>query len=189
MSGGERVSETGQLALMDSLIFFMVATTISSILLFYSLPGLESESLDHGQGMADPREVLQSLLHSSVGKDVLVPLDPPRHISRSTDISQCLLLEAEAILDGMDAEVFTVLNSDVYSVLRSITNPSYQPRLAVLVSNQAGYTILFSISDVRDNAGRSYSADFELSTDDEKDLLVQLVLCPSALSEVVDALM
>ncbi len=181
---GRRCSgENGQLALMDSLVFFLVAVTVSGLLLFYSSLS-PSETIDHGQGTADPSAVLESFLHSSIGSEIVVSLDPPRYISFDTDIGQCLLLEAEAILDGVKVEAFLELNLAAEDALSNITSPACEPYLAVLSSGENESSEVFCLAGPAPMSGQRYSATADLSSDGEKSLFVQLILCPSALPEV-----
>src|SRR4030042_683868 len=103
MSGDRRRDRSGQLALMDASVFFIVAVVVSTVLLYYSALGRESEVANHGEGSADPCAVLEALIHSSMGRDLTVHLDIPRHVSSHTEVGQCLLLEAEELLTGTPA--------------------------------------------------------------------------------------
>ena len=181
--------ESGQLALMDALAFFLVATTVSSVLLYYSSSMPIEAPPDHGHGMSDPLEVLETLLHSTLDIEILVDLDIPRYIQCGTEIDQCLLLEAEAILDGMAPEAFSQLNLAVSSLLEAISNPVYEPFLVILASSDAGAVTVLSIPGTPHESPQRYSASTDLVHDEEKDLVVQLSLCPAALSEFSDVLL
>jgi hypothetical protein len=186
---GDRArSESGQLALMDALVFFLVAVTISSVILYYSAPGESHDAPDHGQGQGDPHEVLETILHSSIGSEIVVLTDVPRHISSDTDVSQCLLLEAEAVLDGMSIDAFGPLNDAVKAILESVCSPMYESMLRVYSSSDAGLSPIVSIPDVGLDSSQQYGASMELTHDEEKDLHVQLILSPAAFSEVVDVM-
>jgi hypothetical protein len=169
---------------MDAMVFFLVSVVISGALLYYSSLGTAVELRDHGQGQADPHELLENLLRSSIGTGIVVPLDVPRHISGDTDIGQCLLLEAEAVLDGMRVEAFDPLNEAIGSALISICSPMYSPHLAVLSSGNAGAVSLISILGPPQKTSQIYASVAHLTNDEEKDLLVQLLLCPSSFPEV-----
>lgn len=183
------LDKSGQLALMDAVVFFLVATTISGVVLYYSSLDTPSTPQDHGQGQADPHEILETLLRSFIGTDIIVHLDIPRHISWDTDIGQCLLLEAEAILDGMMVEPFRSLNEAIRDAIYSICSPMYTPFLAVLSSEDAGSEPLISIPGPAEESSQRFASVMQLSHDEEKNLLVQLLLCPSALAEVVRTVM
>lgn len=189
MSGGRGPDKSGQLALMDSLVFFVVAVTISSILLYYSAPRESYDAPDHGQGQGDPNEVLETILHSSIGSEILVLADIPRHISSDTETSQCLLLEAEAVLDGMSINAFGSLNDAIAVILESVCNPIYEPLLRVCSCTDAGLVPIVSIPEAGSDCGQQYGASMDLTRDEEKEMMVQLVLCPATSSEVIDVLM
>jgi hypothetical protein len=184
LSGDSRSAELGQLALMDAMVFFLVSVVISSAILYYSSLGTTVELRDHGQGQADPHELLETLLRSHIGTEILVTLDVPRHIAGDTDIGQCLLLEAEAVLDGMSVQAFGALNEAIGEALIGICSPMYSPHLAVLSSGIVGAAALISILGPPQHTSQIYASVAHLTHDEEKDLLVRLLLCPSALPEV-----
>jgi hypothetical protein len=184
LSGARRIGQSGQLALMDALVFFMVAMAISSILLYYSSSGITGTQDDHGQGMSDPHEILGVLLRSSIGREITVSQDVPRHISWDNEVSVCLLLEAEAIVDGMPPEAFDELNDAVLDLLRSLCNPVYEPFLSVMAVEDSGTARIVSIPGVPVQSNQMYAATMDLVQDEEKSLLAQLVLRPAALPEV-----
>lgn len=170
---------------MDALVFFMVAMVISSILLYYSSSGPTETQDDHGQGMSDPHEILGVLLRSSIGCEITVSLDAPRYISWDTEVGMCLLLEAEAIVDGMTPGAFDELNKTVLDLLRSLCNSVYEPFLSVMAEDDTGTERIISIPGAPTKSNHMYAATMNLVQDEEKALLVQLVLCPAASPEIV----
>lgn len=170
---------------MDALVFFMVAMAISSILLYYSSYGLPETQDDHGQGKSDPHDILGVLLRSSIGREIAVSLEVPRYISWDTEVGVCLLLEAEAIVDGMAPEVFDELNRTVLDLLRSLCNPVYDPFLTVMAVDDLGTVGIVSIPGVPVPSDYRYAATMDLVQDEEKALLAQLILCPAASPEVI----
>lgn len=184
MSGARRIGQSGQLALMDALVFFMVAMAISSVLLYYSGLGTTWTEDDLGQGMSDPHEILGVLLRSSIGREITVSLEVPRYISWDTEVGVCMLLEAEAIVDGMAPEAFEELNKTVLDILRSLCNPVYEPFFSVMAVDDLGTARIVSIPGVPITSDRMYAATMDLVQDEEKALLAQLVLCPAASPEV-----
>ena len=173
---------------MDSIVFFIAAVIISSILLYYSSNVNTMQPQDHGSGTSDPQKVIETLLRSSVGRDVVVELDAPRHIACDTEVGQCLLLEAEALLDGMEIEAFDNLNLAILDDLCAICNPMHDPFLVIYASDDSDATCLLDIPGAPPDVQTRYAASMDLVQDEEKNLAVQLILCPAAPSEVVDVM-
>jgi len=188
MSGGSRHDRSAQLALMDAMVFFLVAVMVSTVLLHYSALGQESKVADHGQGNADPSAVLEALIHSSIGLDLTVYVDTPRHISPYVEVGQCLLLEAEGLLDGASADSFDPVNDAVRGILEGICSPVLEPYLSVWSITDSVPEVLVLIPEGESVSEQKYGASVELRNTGERMLLVQLLLCPSTLPELVDVL-
>jgi hypothetical protein len=188
LSGGSRQDRSGQLALMDAIVFFFVAATVSTVLLYLSAPGPETMVEDHGQGSADPSAVLEALIHSSIGCDLTIPVDVPRHLSRHTDIGQCLLLEAEGLIAGESASSFDRLNDAVGMILKGICSPVLDPYLSVWSTTDSESEALILIPGSEPASDQKYGATAELRNTRDRTLTVQLLLCPPSLPELVDVL-
>jgi hypothetical protein len=179
---------SGQLALMDALVFFMVAVTISSVLLFYFSGNRGMSVPDHGPGSADPNEVLESLLHSSIGIDETVNLGVERHLSSRTSVDQCLLIEAEAILDGQPRSAFRSIEEAIWSILERLCTPVFAPYLSVWWMGEDFSEAVIRIPSNPPASDQAFGACVELVNSGVEILLAQLLLCPSALPEVIDVL-
>jgi hypothetical protein len=173
---------------MDALVFFLVAVTVSSVLLYYSGKGPGAEIANHGQGSADPGEVLESLLHSSIGCDTMVNVDIPRHVSSRTGVDQCLLLEAQSILDGWPAHAFDPVNKAIWSILKNISAPVLEPSLSVWWLMDDRSELLIVIPESEPSSDQRFGASVELANTGEETQVVQLLLCPPAPSEIIDVL-
>jgi hypothetical protein len=173
---------------MDALVFFLIATLVSTVLLYYSALGRDPETADHGQGSADPRAVLEALIHSSIGRDLTVDLDFPRHLSGHTEVGQCLLLEAEGVLDGASVTVFDQVNEVVETILEGISSPVFEPYLSVWSITDDRSEALILIPKNEPASDQRYGASVELRNTDDGTLMVQLLLCPPALPELVAVL-
>lgn len=184
MFGIRKTAELGQLALMDALVFFLVATVISSVVLFYSGPANEPPIAEHGQGRSDPDEVLKTVLHASIGDEIVVAVESQRHISKSTEIGQCLLIESGMLIEGAPVSAFGSLNAAVQSILEEVCSPFYEPRMTISELSDAGASQLISIPSETITCENQFGSSVELSLSDGTILLIQLVLAPAALAEV-----
>jgi hypothetical protein len=173
---------------MDAMVFFLVAVTVSTVLLYLSAPRPETLVEDHGQGGADPSEVLETLIHSSIGCDLTVLLDVPRHVSSHTEIGQCLLLEAEGLLAGESASSFDPVNNAVWTILEGICSPVLDPFLSVWSITDSAPEALIMIPGSEPASDQKFGATVELRNTGERTLTIQLLLCPPSLPELVDVL-
>jgi len=171
---------------MDALVFFLVAVTVSSALLFYSAPGQEAGVAEHGQGTADPGDVLQALMHSSIGCEMTVYVEIPRHVSGEMEVSQCLLLEAETVLAGVPRSAFDEVEDAVAAILDSICSQVFDPHLSVWLFTAVVSKELISIPENEPVSSQKFGASAELSNTGDEILLAQLLLCPPAFPELVD---
>ncbi len=173
---------------MDAVVFFLVAVLVSTILLCYSSLGPESEGTDHGKGSADPEAVLYALMRSSIGHDLTVQLDIPRHVSGRTDVGQCLILEAEGLLAGIPSIAFAPINDVVGKILSGICSPVYEPYLSLWIISDTVSEALARIPEGEPTSEQRYGASVEMRNTGTEVLLVQLLLCPPSLPELVHVL-
>lgn len=175
----------GQLALMDAIVFFVIAMTISCVLFYYadlenSVPRCPSPG-----GQADPSEILPVFLHSSIGREIVLELDRTVHVSRESEVSICLELELDAISDGEDEDAFGPLNDQFVSILEAVCNPVYQPYLVCLQMTTGSPETILSLPGQVPQAATTYAASVEFPGSDGRQFLVILVLVPASLLEVL----
>lgn len=184
MSGDDSPDDQAQLAVMDAIVFFVVAMVISSLLLYHANIDEEIRPQEHGSGSADPDAVLGAVLHASVGSEVFVPMDAPRHIPADTEVCRCLLLEAEQIIGGTSAKIFEGLNCVLSSILERTSNPVYSSCLSLFLLGDSVPEKLFSISNGECLSSQSFSSCAGFSLAGGEEVLIQLCLAPTLLAEV-----
>jgi len=124
----------GQLALLDAMVFFAISVVVSSVMLSYGKDSGDM-GLDPCEGTSDPEMILEAFLNACLGSPVTIRSHDCLTIPERTKVSACLALEVEAMMDGFDPDVFVDLNDAYTIILRRITNPVFEPHLAVLDSD------------------------------------------------------
>lgn len=184
MSGDDSRDDAAQLAVMDAVVFFAVAMVISSLFLYYANLGEEIKAPEHGSGSADPDAVLGAVLHASVGSNIFVPMDAPRHIPADTEVCRCLLLESEQIIGGTPVEAFGELNCAVSWILDRTCNPVFSSCLSVFLLGGSVPEMLFSIGSGGGPSSQRFNSCAEFSLAGGEEVLVQLCLAPALLAEI-----
>jgi hypothetical protein len=170
---------------MDALIFFMAATAISSVALYYSALVPQEMIADHGSGRSNPDQVLGTVLHSSIGVEIAVDGGTLRHISPDTEVGQCLLLESELIIQGVSDGSFAQLNEQIEIILLSVCGPFYGHCLTVWATAEDECVAIFAVSGGTASSENVFASSSRLYVRPELEIVVQLVLAPSLLPEVL----
>lgn len=171
---------------MDAIVFFVVAITISSILLYYARPGTNDTTSTNPDGQTDPESVLRVFLQASLGEEMVLSLDREIHISPSTEIAECLLIELEALALGCDIDCFAPMNEKLCSILETICSPVMQPYLLSMELLDEENLQMFSLPCDPPQSGTRYASSVELPGPDGSLFLLTLVLVPASLSEIRD---
>lgn len=179
MSGAGENGSDGQLALLDAVVFFVIATTISAFSWCQTdLRGELSVNMTRTQA---PRitEMLSAFLKASISTPVVLEL-PERVVVRAdVSISECVAFEASRTLDGCPEVVFAPLNRMLESVLCALSGTPWDHYLEVWHVSDRAASIVFALPCVHPSVATSYSASSLLPLD-RTDLLIVLVLAPAA---------
>lgn len=174
-----------QLAVLDAVIFFVAAMTISTVLMSYVRTGAES-SLDDTGGYSDPADVLEVFMRASIGERLTLLLDTQVCIEPSEEVASCLAAEVAALRQGVAPEAFADLDSLMERILRSISSPALEPHLLVLEPGDPSPKTLMTLGGAPDRGECSYASSCTLGMQGGAECLVELVLCPPAPPELVD---
>ena len=185
MSGRCTRASFGQLALIDAVIFFVISTAVSSLMLYYA----DAEAVDQApampEGQFDPNAVLRVFLHASLGADVTLGLDGGTHILASSDVAECIHIELEALALGADAGQFELLNQRLLLMLRGTCSVLLTPYLIATWLSEDCHKTLLAIPIEPPQSRTRYAGSVEMSGLDESSFLLTLILVPASLSEVV----
>jgi len=179
-----RLENSGQLALLDAVVFFAVSVVVSSVLLSYG-ETFGSVDLDSKEGTANPEEILGAFLNACIGSGITIQLSEPRLITEREKVSTCLAIEVEAIMGGLDPRLFSELNDVFTVILGRITNPVFQPHLVVLDMDSETYDAVLLLPEDLHVGGDQMAASTVLPCG-AYICLVEVVLSAHALPEPVD---
>ena len=125
-----RAERSGQLALMDALVFLAIALLICSVQLASLAHDVERESaLSERMCRTDPSCLLRVLLPASIGIEVTVPIDGGLIVSASSAVSESLAAEAAAVIEGFDAARFDELNLIMLAIAENLAHPLFEVHL------------------------------------------------------------
>jgi len=170
---------------MDAIIFFIGAVLVSNILKTY-VAGLPSRSrASQMGGDTDPAEILRTILSTSLGESVLVDLGRPFCMDDRTTAAEFLAIELAALACGYDIGRFDHVNRLIHDILRSVSNPSFEPFLLVLELDKNQSEPVLSIPHTPGATKNAYASSTEIPGTDATVYLAVLVLCPALLPELV----
>lgn len=177
MSGRPDRGDSGQLALMDALVFFAISTVICSVMVFYTA-SWEDARADPLLSSADPDNILSVYLQASVG-DAFVVEGVGLELTGRERMCEVLLLLGEVALSGGPLEPFDLLLAKCGEVLRPLCMP-LRPTLSVCCEDGEGWAVLVRIGEETFTA-EAVSATQNLGGFAEARLHVTLVLSPALL--------
>lgn len=171
---------------MDAVVFFVIATTISSILVCCA----RSETSESPQGIRDsqmdPGAILQVFLHASIGREIVLEIDGEVHVSGTSEVGECINLELEALAEGVSIDDFSPLNEELIRVLDRMCSPCAQPFLVAMQLTDDTVNQIFSLPCNLADHPVSYASSAQLPGIDGSTFVLILVLVPAPFSEVVD---
>lgn len=180
MSGRQRSPTSGQLALMDALVFFAVALLISSIVV--SQAHLEGQNrgspLDAGPGF-DAASVLGVLMRTSIGESIWLNTSKPTLVHFTTAVGECLAVEAAALLSGATVVAFDEMNDAILRIAVGLVSPFVVPHVWLMRDLAGSWTRLAAIEEAAPSAGDRYAASFDLPAVGDIGCAVALVLEPA----------
>lgn len=185
MSGHRDVARTGQLALMDALVFFTVAMLISSILLSRAYLDRRDETDTLWCDVSyDASTLLGVVLRASIGECVTLNVSGRQvTVSPTAAIGECVAMEATALLSGDEPRVFDEVNGMILEIVKDVAGPFVVPHLWVLRSEDGSWDALMRIEDRPPAADACQAASFDLPVGHIGRCRVTLVLEPSLLLE------
>ena len=182
MSGRLRRDRLGQLALMDSMVFFAAALAVCGVLVSYARPLVEPRT--DLQGDADPAEILRVLLRASIGRPVSIDLEGSHRLDGTEDVATCITVEMHALSCGADQKVFSSLNAVILEMMISLCNPAFEPFLIVYdLDNGLPSPVLRLPHEEADSENR-FASSTEIPGDGGNPYKVILILSPAALPEL-----
>ncbi len=178
---------SGQLALMDAMVFFAVVLLICSLQLsMYMDDNLPDDALVELGGRGDPATVLSVLLDASIGVGCVVSQDTPLEVPPATTVSECIAAELAAIMGGEAMAAFFSLNQVVLGIAKNISHPLTEPHI-VLHHQVEGETVtLLRIERTQPEASNLYSACCDMPGWESSRIVLSLILEPTLLLESLD---
>lgn len=183
MSGRLKKDRRGQLALMDSMVFFAAALAVCGVLASYARPLVEPRT--DPQGDADPAEILPVLLRASIGRQVSIDLESSYNLDGTEDVATCIAVEVHALSSGANQEVFSSLNAIILEMMTSLCNPAFEPFLIVYDLDDGLPSPILKLPHEETDSENRFASSTEVPGDDGNPYKAILVLSPAALPELV----
>ncbi len=182
MSGRLRKDHSGQLALMDSMVFFAAALVVCGVLVSYARPTVEPE--ESSQGDADPAEILRVLLRASIGCPVSIDLEGCHRLDGTEDVAICIAVEVRALSSGASLRVFSSLNALIIEMMISLCNPVFEPFLAIYELDDGSPNPVLMLPCEEAASECRYASSTEIPGDGGNSYKAILVLSPASLPEL-----
>ena len=180
MSGRIESDDLGQLAIMDAVVFFAGAILISSSILSFSniQPAIEEQS----DASLEASYLLDCVLSASIGSNLSVDAGHPMHLSRQTLVRDCIAFEGDCLFRGVEASGFSDLNLIVMRMLKECAPPSVDPCLLIVYKSYS--EPLLALPHIPDDVRERIASSVTLTLEGGSEIMVVLVLCPPAPSEL-----
>ena len=189
MRGKSWNARDGQLALLDAMVFFVIAMLVTNVCFSYlgqsSTSGLDRPSIER----CDPGMILGVFLEASLGRSIVIPSSPEVELDGKDQVSDCLLVEIECIEGGGDPLIFASLNQIFLGILLGICPPGMS---LLLVSYRAAcltgepVPIISDPTWTTDERADVRAASATMSSSEQHVHLVVLKLAPATLPELID---
>lgn len=185
MRGDRPKCESGQLALLDALVFFSIAMLVSGVMISY----VESSSRDAmtvvGGPPVDIAEVLNAVMGASISREVGVL--PGLEISGHESVAECLSAELYALSMNVESQMFDGLNEAIGEVVDPLSGPLFDWRIIVVHPLGRSSEPCLAIPGPSVPRSLAYAASTELPCSDGVLYTVILILEPATPSELVQA--
>lgn|GEM_PF-1485750 len=169
-----------QLALMDAMVFFVVAMAATDVLL-QTIPQADD---DEAGEWFDAHRTLLTLLRCSLGSDIEIQVSGGELvIPRGTEVAECLVLEAHCIAFGDERGGFAPMEERLSEIMNALCGNRMSIRLEVFEVLGGRQEALFSIPSPLMESGLVYASSLMLTDADGKIFLVQLSSVPASLAE------
>lgn len=185
MHGRSRSSRSGQLALMDAVVFFVIAMAISSMLFYYAGAEAVQTPSRMRDGQSDPGAILRVFLRASLGEEVVLDLGREIHVSADSEIAECLKTEFDALVAGTDLGSFNPLHDRLVQILEAICNPVLEPYLVAIRLLDKGSQRIFTLPSELPDSDTRYASSTELPGYEASSYLLTLILVPASLPEIL----
>ena len=186
MSGRSKRAHFGQLALLDAVVFFVIAIAVSSMMFYYANGEAVSRAPAAPEGQFDPDAVFRVFLHASLGEEIILELDGGTRISASSEIAECIQIELGALVLGADVGHFEALNERLLMILKATCSTLLTPYLLVTWFHEEGNEILLVLPGAPPHSHTRYASSVELPGMNGSAFLLTLILVPASFSEVLD---
>ena len=127
---GLRSDDSGQLALMDALIFFVVATVVSGLVLADAMP--ERRAANPLRSI-DAHEMLRVLLSASIGEPATVSTGAGTCLPGDTSVGDCLFFELMALQQGSLRSTFASLESTISRAMVAVCGSALDPHMVAYI--------------------------------------------------------
>lgn len=188
MYGELRRDRRAQLAVMDAILFFLVAGVVSSVMLANAFgsrvpgdPGLA----DRLSGRA--AEMLRAFLDASIGRQVVLFADGSELVvPASSEIADCITAELAALEKGVDQVAFRDLNEALCAALSAIAGPSVRALVCVHDTGSHDSAPVLALPETPPDSRNIYASSCVLGEEAGAAYLIVLLLDPSPLPESLD---
>lgn len=181
MYGRSREDRRGQLALMDSMVFFVAALAICGALVSYAEPSAEPRM--NLQGDTDPAEILPVLLRASIGRPILMNLEGGHYLDGTEDVAVCIAVELHALSSGASQNSFSLLNTIILEMMNSLCNPVLEPFLIIYCLDNGLTSSVLKLPCEEPESKNLYASSAEIPGEDGNPYRAILVLSPATLPE------
>ncbi len=183
MRGDRSERESGQLALMDALVFFSIAILASGVMISY----VESSQREVVTGVETPPvdmyEILSVVLGSSICYEVGAPLG--LEVNGRESVAECLAAELYGLSMNVERQLFEGLNDAVGKVVDTLLGPLFDWRIVIVHPLGRSSEPCLAIPGPPVPCGLAYAASTELLGSDGVLYTIILVLQPATPSELV----
>lgn len=167
-------------------MFFVIAMAISSIMFYYARDDSNSVPSTGPKGQSDPDAVLRVFLHASLGEETLLELNGGTHISARSEVSECLQIELNALVLGVDQGDFGQMNGILLAILEATCSVVLDPYLTAVWFPDSSHKVVLAIPDEAPDSRTRYASSTELPGVEGSAFLLTLVLVPASFSEILD---
>jgi len=175
--------ESGQLALLDALVFFSIAILVSGVMISY----VGFSSGDAMTGACEPprdvAEVLSALMAASIGS--AVESQTGLEVSGHESIAECLSAELYALSLNVERQMFDGLNAAIGEAVEPLSGPLFDWLIIVVDPDGSSDEPCLVIPESHALSSLAYAASTELPCSDGVLYTVILILEPATPSELV----
>ncbi len=183
MRGDRSERESGQLALMDALVFFSIAILASGVMISYMRSSTSEAVTGVDTPPMDTSEILSVVLRSSICCEVEAPLGI--EVNGHESVVECLAAELYGLSMNVERQLFEGLNDAVGEVVDALLGPLLDWCIVVVHPLGNSSEPCLAIPGPRTFCGLAYAASAELLCSDGVLYTIILILQPATPSELV----